>query len=145
MIIEWDEIYIVGIEELDNHHKKLIYLLHEFSTGMESGWNKEKLGDRLDFMLYYSQCHFIAEEDLMLEHGYPKYEDHRLEHDSFLSKEKGLHAALMENDPKITAGLAPSIWDWWKNHLIVTDKKYKSYFNGRGFSRVAGIKNSGAF
>jgi hemerythrin len=51
--------------------------VNELYDGMMKGHSKEVLEDVLEKMINYSKTHLKYEKDLVKEHCYPKYEEHK--------------------------------------------------------------------
>jgi hemerythrin len=62
MLIEWEDIYSVGIEEFDNDHKKLIELINRLHQAMLDKKAKEVLGEIINELVDYTIYHFNKEE-----------------------------------------------------------------------------------
>ncbi len=131
MKIEWDESYVVGVELFDEHHKKLLGLINELHSAIGLGEDKAKLEYFLSSFLDYAFYHFALEEHFMKEVSYADYESHKKEHDRFVSKIHDFHSVLNNGNLDILKGLSEYILNWWNDHILVTDKKYTSFFKGK--------------
>ena len=94
--IEWSDQFELGIEEVDNQHKRLIQLTNELHTAMSEGNAQEFLGELLHQLALYAVSHFATEERLMRQYSYPESEPHIDAHRMFVEKvgdfENGLTA-----------------------------------------------------
>ena len=84
---------------------------------------------------FYVELHFKAEEALMVEAGYPAFEEHITLHRKLAEKTRKLSLNLNKiNDPNI---LLEFLKNWWLNHINKEDKKYAPFVN-----RLMGAKPS---
>lgn len=133
-VLKWDEGFSVGVQEMDDQHKKLfdainhVYTaLHERNIHSSNGL----LGGSLDEMAAYTKMHFEAEEKLMREHGYPGYEAHKNEHDHFTLTVMDFKRRYDGGDTTLTAEMLASLVTWLDTHLNGTDKLYTPFFSAR--------------
>ena len=68
----------------------------------------------------------------MIEFGYPDYENHKKEHDTFVAKVVELEDKLHANKLVLSLGITAFIKDWLKNHIKEEDKKYSKTFIKNG-------------
>jgi hemerythrin-like metal-binding protein len=130
--VEWKEAYSVGIQALDDDHKRLLSLLDKFQTAYAYHTGDEFERQALNELVDYTKTHFAREELLLEQHGYPDLEAHKQEHREMIAKvdhftgiyaEKG-HAALGE--------VSQYLKDWLINHINGTDKQYTSFLQEKG-------------
>jgi hemerythrin len=126
-LIEWTPNLSVGIDEMDQQHRKLISLVNQFHDALKAGKGDEAAKGILVQLVQYTHTHFAAEEQLQARYGYPE-----------LAAHKKLHAALLaqvnQMVDKIKAGkmvspviIANFLKEWLTNHILGTDKLYGSF------------------
>ncbi|GMT41911.1 MAG: hypothetical protein IEMM0002_0322 [bacterium] len=128
MSIQWDEGYSVGVELFDSHHKRLIDIIVKLIDVYigESGGKKTKTSINIvSELAKYSTEHLAAEERAMEKYYYPDLENHRREHDKFREMVKDI-----ASEPD-TAAVSRTLLDWFSNHILITDKKYSSFFKDK--------------
>ena len=123
-LFEWDESFLIGIEELDHEHKVLIddiKRLHEELTRHDQKLEIEKcLGDIYARM----QAHFALEEHVMKEHEYEYFDEHKREHDDLLdSFTEYMLQFLNDADVSTSITVEGPLKHWVLNHIITSDKK----------------------
>src|SRR6185369_16889118 len=64
-IMQWNVRYLVGIQEIDQHHKHLVELLNKTYDEFREGAEIEK--STIDELVDFSGYHFSYEERLMVE------------------------------------------------------------------------------
>jgi len=123
-LFEWDESFLIGIEELDHEHKVLmddIKTLHEELTRHDQKSEIEKcLGDIYARM----QAHFALEEHVMKEREYEFFDEHKREHERLLDSYSGYMIQIM-NDAAVTSGnpIEETLSHWVMYHILNSDKK----------------------
>ncbi|MBI4848457.1 MAG: bacteriohemerythrin, partial [Nitrospirae bacterium] len=85
-LVTWEETMSVNVKEIDDQHKKLISLINELHEGIQSGEEKNILGDVLEELINYTRYHFSAEERRMKQFSYIGYLEHKIEHDDLTDK-----------------------------------------------------------
>ena len=70
--IEWNDEYLLGIQEIDNQHKKLVAIaneLYDITTGNSEVYKLE-MSKVLKKLTDYTVYHFSSEEEFMKKKGY---------------------------------------------------------------------------
>ena len=132
-LFEWDESFLIGIEELDHEHKVLIddiKRLHEELTRHDQKLEIEKcLGDIYARM----QAHFALEEHVMKEHEYEFFDEHKREHDELLdSFTEYMLQFLNDADVSTSITVEGPLKHWVLNHIITSDKKMSLMVRDKG-------------
>ena len=113
--IDWSDKYSVGIESIDEQHKKLINLINTLQTIVD-----------------YTKTHFIYEEWLMREYGYPDFEAHKAQHQKMIDKVNDLLAAYEKNPESAMKDALDFLKQWLIRHINGTDKQYSKYLLSNG-------------
>jgi len=130
--IEWRDDYSVGIDSIDQQHKKLINLINQLSTAVDYSTGEEFEREALAELVEYTKTHFVYEEGLMEDNGYPDFEAHRAKHRAMIA-EVGVVLAEYEKDhDKAMSHAANYLKEWLINHINGTDKEYSSFLIGKG-------------
>jgi len=131
--INWSARYSVGVAKLDEQHKQIIGMLNRLVTSPESrDANSETISEILTTMTRYSLEHFKTEEGLLKEHGYPDLEKHRQEHIAYRKKAIDFSTATSLGVESVPQILVTYLFEWWTNHILEEDMKYKSFFAEKG-------------
>ena len=125
---QWSEEYSLGIEEIDQQHRRLIEIANQIYEIMNDQWRLDKynqilevLGELKDYTIY----HFKSEEEYMAKIGYKKRFSHAIEHSAFVEKLNAVDLRdLDEKQDKYLRDLLGFITDWVVNHIMTTDKLY---------------------
>ncbi len=132
--IEWSSDFSVGIQEIDEQHKVLVNILNDLTEAIEERRGTKVRNQIIDRLFEYTRVHFTVEESLMRILDYPKYEQHKHEHEALVSQ-------LTEFIKKInsetisTYELLFFLRSWLINHIIGSDKAYKEHFLKMGVKR----------
>jgi hemerythrin-like metal-binding protein len=130
--LNWTPDLSVGIDRIDQQHKKIVALLNELYEAMQAGQGREALGKVLNDLLLYTKTHFAAEEQAMAAHGYPDYEEHRRRHEKMALKVKELHAQFRDGSLTSPIQITNFLKDWLAKHIRETDKKYGPFLAAQG-------------
>lgn len=129
----WHPEYSVGSGEMDDQHRGLLAIIDELHGSLARGDGDERVGAIIAALARYIGAHFAAEEQLMLDHGYPddKYIAHCRAHEALLDQVRGFDAAVRRGERHVATEMLPFlVGDWLVNHILVTDKDYSEYLVG---------------
>jgi hemerythrin len=131
-LFRWDDSFLIGIEELDHEHKALIddiNRLHEELAGHDEKSEIEKcLGDIHARM----EAHFALEENIMKEHGYKFFDEHKREHDELLDRYiEYMVRFLNDTDVSSSNSIEDLLEHWVIHHIITSDKKMSLMLQGK--------------
>lgn len=135
-MFKWKDDFSVNIEKINDQHQELFKIGAELYTLVSA---KDGI-DRYDEIIAvisrladYTIEHFTYEEGLMKIHGYEDFDNHKKQHDAFVSKIKSIKAEDIDvKQRKVGMDLIVFIANWIENHILVTDMEYKNYLNSKG-------------
>ena len=135
--LEWNDRYSVGIESIDNDHKKLIHLINNLQTAIDYKTNNEFEKQTLDEVIDYTKYHFAREEDLMEKNGYSDFVAHKAQHAKMIAKvTEFVQIYEMDESEGIKSGAIESLLmylkSWLINHINGTDQEYSEYLISKG-------------
>ena len=141
---EWNDSYSVGVVEIDRQHQRLIDFIDQLYEAMEQGHNRDTLTSTvdelrtmasvLDELIDYSVYHFSTEEEYMLEYAYPEYDEHKGLHGQFAERAKTFKRDFDNGEALLSMEIMQFMRDWWKEHILGSDKKYGPFFNEKGLT-----------
>jgi hemerythrin len=122
--IEWDDSFLIGIEELDYEHKILINDINRLHLELTRQDEKSEIEKCLGDIYARMQAHFALEEHVMKEREYEFFDEHKREHERLLDSYSGYMIQIL-ND---TAGsfsnpIEGTLNHWVINHILHSDKK----------------------
>jgi len=130
--VEWKDDYSVGIDSIDQQHKKLLHLINQLQTAVDYSTGEQFEREALDELVDYTKTHFTYEEGLMKDNDYPDFEQHKLQHEKMFKKVEEVLAVYEQDHDTAMSNAAEFLKDWLINHINGTDKEYSSYLIGRG-------------
>lgn len=128
----WKDDYSVGIEAMDNDHKKLLHLINQLQTAVNYYTGREFEQKALDELVDYTKTHFKNEEELMAQHGFDDLEAHKLQHKQFIDKVNALVKEYEENADVTIVDALNFLKNWLVKHINGTDKEYGKFLNAKG-------------
>jgi len=125
--IKWKPEYSVGIPHIDDEHKELIGLIQALET-LHAAADHNTLERILATLSEYTKRHFLSEEVMMKEIGYPKLIEHRNQHRAFIHKVSDFEAKFRENKTlELSDEILHYLRTWLTTHILVHDKAYEAY------------------
>lgn len=131
--VQWSEQFSVGVKELDRQHQRLIQMLNRLLSRQEpTDTHSEIISDILLAMTRYAEEHFKTEEGLMERYGYPNLEEQKRQHRAYRKKTVDLSMATAYGVDTVPEVLMAYLFDWWVQHILKEDMKYKTFFTAHG-------------
>ena len=122
--LEWQSEFRIGIEEIDEAHKRLFDKINAFVATARKG-EHSGISEVFAFLAQHTQTHFKTEETLMRRHDYPFLESHLQEHNRFIENYMALaeEAGAGSSDPDyLSFRVQLLLFDWFTGHLAKTDR-----------------------
>lgn len=122
--IKWSVDLSVGIEEIDQDHRRLIKCLDNLFTACYAGQGPQVLTDILACLQQYTREHFSHEEDFMRKVGYPALDEHRILHTELVSElDDIIDQHKMGDTHELSNQTLQFLEDWLTHHILIEDKK----------------------
>ena len=83
---EWSDNYLIGISEVDEQHKEFFAASQKFCDEILNCRGEEAVAEALVFLKDYANKHFKSEEAFMAKHNYPRLDDHKELHATFIEQ-----------------------------------------------------------
>jgi hemerythrin-like metal-binding protein len=132
--LNWNEDLSVKIHSIDLQHQKLFDLINDFYENIKSRSNDENILKLIVGMKQYAQLHFSAEERYMKQFGYPGFDDHKKEHQTFIAKVSEVEKKVNEGKLIVSFEITSFLKNWIKDHIQTVDKKYSTFLIEKGVS-----------
>lgn len=129
--IAWSKAFSVGVRALDDQHKRIIGVLNELTDDPQAKVDSELISDTLTRLTRYAVEHFREEERLMGLCEYPGIEEHKDRHREFRQKIVECCMAATLHVASVPGELLTYLRDWFKDHILHEDMKYKPFLAGR--------------
>lgn len=130
--IIWDQSYSVGVDLLDQQHKKLIGMINELAFAMRNDRGREVVKDIVDDMVSYMQKHFADEEKYLHDAKYLGLLQHLKEHEEFVRYTKDFEQRCQAGDYVLSLEVLNFLADWLKRHILESDRKYAPVLREQG-------------
>jgi len=125
---KWCEDLSVGIDEIDQDHRRLITCLDNLFTACSAGQGPVVLKDILACLMQYTREHFSHEEDVMRRVGYPGLDEHREMHIELVSElDDIIDEFTISNSHELSNKTLQFLEDWLTHHILIEDKKIGKY------------------
>ena len=118
MNIEWDDLYSLGNERIDQQHKELFQLAGVVMTA------EDQAGYRIAAILLYKhlRVHFADEEALMREVKYPSVQEHCQIHLGMVTRLNEISKTIGQGEWD-KAAIASFMTEWVAVHIMQEDYK----------------------
>jgi hemerythrin len=128
--IIWDDSLSIGIDVIDDDHKKLVDIMNELFTAAFAGVGDSMLDGIIERLCIYTAEHFEREEAFMERIGYPDLEAHRDKHRQLVEKIQGLVDRLKTGSKDdVSADMLIVLRDWVVIHIQEDDMAIKPFAN----------------
>jgi hemerythrin len=127
-LTEWDKAYELGIQEIDNHHRKLVELLNKAYDLILYSTDRDEIQTILQELIKYTDYHFAAEQQIMKEVEFRGLKTHISKHRNFRKQLSDLMRDSLAGTHFVKNDIVLILWDWLKNHIQKEDKKLMAYF-----------------
>src|SRR5271169_985111 len=94
MAVIWRKEMSVANTLIDEDHRYLMCLANTMELALRTKENRDILELAVDQLLDYTEYHFAREEALQYKIQYPKFDDHRAEHQVIIAKVRELRTEL---------------------------------------------------
>jgi hemerythrin-like metal-binding protein len=129
-LIDWNQKYDLGIEDIDLQHHFFLNLINRLSKDLFASNNPDHQLSLISELNSYANFHFISEENMMREAGYPELETHKKHHFDIIESLciEGNNFRL-EPSQKELEKIISLLVDWFINHTSKEDKLFADYLH----------------
>lgn len=128
--VSWDEKMSVGVEVLDDDHKKLLDIFNALLKSGIAAKDPVNLTDLLGSLVDYTKVHFAREEDIMERQGYPGLDAHKAAHRYFIDEIEKLSQDDDEsNEMMLRIDLILLLKEWLIEHIQSVDMQYRPFMS----------------
>lgn len=125
--IVWDHVLSIGIEEIDDDHRRLVNLFNILNHSVTEGDAPEYLAAVLEELINCTAWHFSHEERLMLKYGYEGTAEHKKEHQELIKSAKELQSKILLAGKLVASEDLEFLERWLTMHILTTDMRLGSY------------------
>ncbi len=125
--IVWGHVLSIGIDEIDEDHRRLVDLFNLLNHSVTSGETQEYLEAILEELINCTVWHFSHEERLMLKYDYAGFAEHKLEHEELVKSAKELQQKILQAGKFEANEDLDFLERWLTQHILTDDMKLGSY------------------
>jgi hemerythrin len=135
-IIHWNSSFLIGINDIDQHHHHLVTLLNKIYDEHKAGIPFTHLQSIIIELTDYAKYHFSYEEELMIAAAFSGFAAHKEEHDVFCAR-------IIEFQKDFKLGIDVSIEiisflnNWISFHILKTDVKLGDFIVGDKYAKAS--------
>jgi hemerythrin len=126
-LMAWNDSYNVNDAEIDRQHRKLVAMLNELHDSMMRGDGNRIMGALLEDLIKYTKTHFVMEERLMSDSGYPGLRAHKAEHDALAAQVIKLLADWKSGRVALSLTVLTFLKNWLRDHILGSDVKLAAH------------------
>ena len=130
----WKDEYSVGIESLDNDHRKLLNLINNFQTAVHYKTGEMFEKEAFNEVVTYTKYHFEREEKMMQQAGYADLEGHKDIHRAMIAKIDEFISDYEKRGHETLEDVSSFLKDWLVKHINGTDQDYSALMIKKGLS-----------
>ncbi len=131
-LFEWTDQYSVNVRQLDEQHLRLVDMINDLYDAIKREEDQTALRETLKKLLDYTAYHFVREEKLLQQYGYPQLEKHKEEHSILSWRVLDLRSRYESGEGVQASEVLDFLTGWLKNHIMNSDKKYATFLNSKG-------------
>ncbi len=131
-LMQWSSELSVGINSIDQQHKRLVDLINQLNDAMKQKLSKSTLLHTINELKQYTVEHFAKEEVLFKKYSYPETESHQRIHAIFVDKVKKFEEDVSAGRVTVSMSIMTFLKDWLIKHIMGTDKKYAPFLLSKG-------------
>lgn len=122
-LVSWNSSFEIGIEHIDNQHKRIVELLNKLQETLNQGVVGRELGEVLAGLVDYTRTHFADEEEFMRKIEFPEYDHHKKLHDRLTEQVVAILVKLKKGGNVNVRELMSFLKRWLIEHIVREDKK----------------------
>jgi hemerythrin-like metal-binding protein len=120
------------VAEIDEQHQKILELVNDLHSAVESCIDKEALRIKLIALVEFTDLHFSTEDQLMEKYNYPGIAPHQREHRSLIGHLKELVKAVSNGKSPVFYSDYDVSTDWALTHIRDCDRNLGIFLNSKG-------------
>ena len=130
--VEWIPKFNLGINEIDDQHKRLIDIMNKLCNSLNQAEEGNIISEVIKEMWSYAHYHFELEEKYFDEFHYEKSEAHKAWHREFYKKVEALAKEFDEGKKSVSIDTISFLGGWFIDHTQTFDREYVALFHEHG-------------
>jgi len=131
-LINWSDNYSIGLNIIDQQHKKWIDLINSLYKAFKNEVSKEEMNEEILKLLDYTDYHFGFEEKYLEDFNCNDEEAHKKTHEVFVTKIKNFQIQYTEGNEDAVYKLIVYVNNWVLHHIQEKDMAYVDCFKKNG-------------
>ena len=127
--IVWGHVLSVGVDEIDEDHRKLVNIFNILNHAVTDGESPEYLAAVLEELVNCTVWHFSHEERLMLKYGYEGIEEHKATHRELIESAKEMQHNLLQAEKSMSEEDIEVLERWLTGHILTDDMRLGDYLS----------------
>ncbi len=123
-ILEWSQGLDIGVNEMNDEHKKLLAIMNKLYDRNKAGAVKAELESIIQDLANYTVKHFSDEEAYMEKIQFPELSVHKIIHQNLLRTFAEQVEKFKKGDGKVSDGFFGFLKLWLTAHIQGIDTKY---------------------
>lgn len=122
--LKWRDDYAINNELIDRQHRELFARVNTFLAACALNKHADEIGELFMFLESYTIVHFMTEEQIQRESGYPDYGEHLKMHHGFIDTLRFLRERFESGGPTpgILREMQTFVSNWLVQHVTLEDK-----------------------
>ena len=116
-LIEWNDQFSIGIEEVDSEHRALVALINDLHDAMSAGTGRAHIVEGISRIHALVAAHFAREEAFMREARYMAYAEHKEDHELLLDDLNDMLDGVRRGAEYDEARLSADLQYWFSAHF----------------------------
>jgi len=131
-LIKAEDAPSVGVPEIDAQHAALIGMINRLHQAMIQREDRDTLDAIIAELVAHTQRHFAYEEQLMSQHRYPEYAEHKAHHDKLMQHIIHLAEQFRSGDLLLSFAVMVDLKAWATIHIEESDGPLAIFLNAQG-------------
>ncbi len=119
----WTDQLNVGIEVIDQQHRRIVEYINQLDDARSNGYSREEIGYLINDLVDYTISHFGFEESLQEEANYPFLKSHKKVHELFTKRVSEYQTKFTQGED-VSKALNSLLVTWLFNHIKRDDVDY---------------------
>jgi hemerythrin len=126
MFAQWNPELELGNAMIDTQHRMLLLLCRKLDIAIKTARSEQTIQRVILELKKFTEFHFISEQNLMHEIGYPQVAEHLQIHNSLII-ELQVELSKIRHHSELPDDLLSRIYDWFKDHVVEEDLKIAEF------------------
>lgn len=126
MYIHWQTKLELGNDLIDMQHRMLVLLCRKLDIAIKTHVSQQRLRWVIVELRKFAEFHFVSEENLMHEIGYPEVHEHSIIHTELLMQLNTMLSKIRHGQ-EFPEDLLHFLNEWLCKHIAIEDMKIAQY------------------